>query len=257
MGTTVALRSGYYFKLFEKKELPLHLSLIPDGVVSVHGVCYPLCSGKNIDDVRIIDKLFGDDMGLLIEKYRKVNQSKHTVFLIVGKTCSGKDTLVSYACKELQLKQLISYTTRPKRVHEGNTHIFIQSDEVEQYRKDIVAYTKIGEYEYFATEQQLQDIDFYIIDPAGWRELTGNRQLKEKFDFKTIFLSVSKDEQLRRAGKRKDKREVFIKRCEDENESFNDFEAQIIYGQIPGIIFDTADPKSKENFKNIISFLRK
>ena len=64
-------------------------------------------------------------------------------------------------------KKLKSYTTRPKRVNEGDTHVFIDESEVPKYVDQMVAHTKIGEYHYFATSEQLQENDIYIIDPNG------------------------------------------------------------------------------------------
>ena len=68
----------------------------------------------------------------------------HTVFLVVGESGSGKDSLVTKICNDLGYKQLISYATRPRRVNEGDTHIFITPDEVEKYRDQMIAYTQIG-----------------------------------------------------------------------------------------------------------------
>ena len=47
-----------------------------------------------------------------------------TIFCVLGRTASGKDTLVADICAKHNLKQLISYTTRPKRSENENTHIF-------------------------------------------------------------------------------------------------------------------------------------
>ena len=85
-----------------------------------------------------------------------MSMNKKTIFLIVGQTASGKDSLVNLMCQNFKLpmtdifgkwslhpyKQLISYATRPRRENEGDTHIFIQPNEVEQYKDQIVAYTK-------------------------------------------------------------------------------------------------------------------
>ena len=89
----------------------------------------------------------------------------HNLYLIVGRTASGKDSLTRAVAAKLNLSILSSYATRPRRPGETNEHIFITPEEVEQYKNDFVAYTKIGDYEYFSTKQQLLESDFYIIDP--------------------------------------------------------------------------------------------
>ena len=71
-----------------------------------------------------------------------------TLILLVGQSSSGKDSIASLLEKD-GYKILKSYTTRPKRIGEGNTHIFIKPKDVYQYKNDFVAYTKIGDYEYF------------------------------------------------------------------------------------------------------------
>ena len=71
-----------------------------------------------------------------------------TVFLIVGETSSGKDSFVQKICEECGYNQLISYTTRPRRDGEEDTHIFIKDEEVEQYKDSIIAYTEINNCKY-------------------------------------------------------------------------------------------------------------
>ena len=89
----------------------------------------------------------------------------HNLYLVVGRTASGKDSLARAIAEKYGLKILSSYATRPKRIGETNEHIFISPEDVQKYQNDIVAYTKIGNYEYFSTKQQLLECDFYIIDP--------------------------------------------------------------------------------------------
>ena len=90
--------------------------------------------------------------------------SKHTVFLIVGESGSGKDSLVNQLCINKCRKQVISYTTRPRRENEGDTHIFISPSDVSKYKNEMIAYTRIGNFEYFATLSQLYNSDVYVID---------------------------------------------------------------------------------------------
>ena len=155
---------------------------------------------------------------------------RHTVFLIVGQTASGKDSLVNTMCEKYKIittdmfnnvktrpyTRLYSYTTRPRRVNEGNTYTFISPSEVEQYRNDMVAYTKIGEYEYFATREQLRNCDFYIIDYQGIEYLR-LKQLEDEFRFVIIYINTPDSLRRQRAlSVRKDIEEVFEKRNKDE-----------------------------------------
>ena len=154
------------------------------------------------------------------EKDRKI------VCLVIGRSGCGKDTLVNYMCQKYGLKKLKSYTTRPPRQNEEDTHIFISPEDVEKYRDDIIAYTKIGEFEYFATKSQLKDINFYIIDPKGVQDLEKIPNLKEEFSFIKLFIYLPEKERKKRIALRGDSEEAFLKRQEGEKQQFDNFELQ-------------------------------
>ena len=94
------------------------------------------------------------------------------LFLIVGKSGSGKD----YLCSKLEGKnhhQVKSYSTRPIRKDDPKdkmSHTFITNDEFNNFKKeDIFAYTKYNNNHYFVTKEMLRNQDLYIIDPTGIR----------------------------------------------------------------------------------------
>ena len=148
---------------------------------------------------------------------------QHTVFLIVGESGSGKDSLVNQLYINKGYKQVKSYATRPRRIDEGDTHIFIKPSDVDKYRDEMIAYTKIGEYEYFATLSQLYDSDTYVIDYKGieyMREL-----VKDKTDlrFVTIYINTPRDIREQRVlNKRRDGANTFYKRCFNEDMQFRE-----------------------------------
>ena len=150
------------------------------------------------------------------------------IILLVGESASGKDSLAK-RLEQDGYKILKSYATRPKREGEGNTHIFIKPEEVLQYKNDMIAYTKIGEYEYFATYQQLYENDIYIIDPQGV-----NYMKKKIKDIKPIiiYINVDKQTRIKRVRQRGDKEEVWQKRFVDELDQFTEFKkkANFDYG---------------------------
>lgn len=149
-----------------------------------------------------------------------------TVFLIVGRTASGKDSIVKTVAKDFNLKILKSYATRPIRTDDPKdieAHTYITSEEVEQYKDKMIAYTKIGDYEYFSTVDQLKEIDFYIIDPQGI-EFMKNYQLND-INIRIVYIYVPEHIRKERALKlRGDKLEVYEKRNLKEMEQFNNFE---------------------------------
>lgn len=85
-------------------------------------------------------------------------------------------------CEKYGYKKLISYTTRPQRntKNDKKAHKFITKDELRKL-KNIVAYTLFNGNEYCATQEQVDDSDFYIIDCAGVKYLKqmyrGNKEI--------------------------------------------------------------------------------
>lgn len=149
----------------------------------------------------------------------------HIVYCVIGRTCSGKSTLVNEVAKKLGLTVLKSYTTREKRkceTDENSDHIFISPESVNQYREDMVAYTERCDYCSFATRGQLLESDFYVINPSGFYEL----KLKTKnMDIKLIpiYITVPHRTAIERAKKRGDY-ELWKENYDNENEEFNSFE---------------------------------
>lgn len=151
----------------------------------------------------------------------------HNLYLIVGRTASGKDSLTRAVAEKLNLKILSSYATRPKRPGETNEHIFITPSEVNNYKDDFVAYTKIGDYEYFSTKQQLLESDFYIIDPNGVAFLKEKIKDIPDVELHIIYVAASYEVRKHRAlSQRLDNKIVFEKRCASEDEQFINFECE-------------------------------
>lgn len=148
---------------------------------------------------------------------------EHTLLCVMGRTASGKDTLVNKLCERTGLRQIISYTTRERRVNEGNTHIFI-SDEEYQALEDanqIAAFTQIGPYKYCCTVEQLYQNDVYVIDPIGVQHL---RELNvPNLRIVTIYINTPDEIRKGRAlNQRGDDRLTFMKRDLDERTQFRE-----------------------------------
>ena len=139
-----------------------------------------------------------------------MENKEHTLLCIMGKTACGKDSLVNKLCERTGLKSITSYTTRPRRENEGNTHIFVNEDDYNQMYQDgiVAAFTQIGEYKYWTTIDQLENADIYIIDYEGVKTL---RELNlENIRLVTIFINTPDDIREERAlNKRKDDKMKF------------------------------------------------
>lgn len=128
---------------------------------------------------------------------------------------------------KIGLKPVVSYTTREKREKETNgvEHYFITPEEAKEklVTEHILAYTKIGEIEYFATLEALNDSNLYIIDPKGIIYL---KEHFPKLNIKVIYIMTDNDLRIERAKQRdnKDFLKAFEKRNTDEDEQFTKFE---------------------------------
>lgn len=93
------------------------------------------------------------------------------IVLIVGESGSGKSTICQYLSDNYGLKELKSYTTRPKRGNFDTSHTFISQEEFNYICQDAVAYTKFDDFEYCATKGQVDNSDLYVIDMNGVKTL--------------------------------------------------------------------------------------
>lgn len=154
------------------------------------------------------------------------------LILVIGRSGSGKDTLVRYAQEYFKAASIPSYTDRPMRPTEtqGVEHTFVSREEFDELMKrdDIFAYTQIGEtgYRYCTTLELLFSIKsntlFYIIDPKGYRYCKS--KYRDYFNMRAIYVSAREDFRQARANLRNGEEEAWKKRNEDENSQFEDFE---------------------------------
>ena len=99
--------------------------------------------------------------------------NEHVMLCVLGRTACGKDSLTNKLCERTKLNAITSYTTRPRRENEGDTHIFTTKEVYEQMKAEgnVAAYTEIAGYLYWTTIDQLYKNDIYIIDYDGLKTL--------------------------------------------------------------------------------------
>lgn len=158
------------------------------------------------------------------------------LILVIGRSGSGKDTLVRYAQEYFKAASISSYTDRPMRPNEiqGVEHTFVSKEEFDELmkRNDLFAYTKIGEtgYRYCTTVEMLNNIKsntlFYIIDPKGYLYCS-NKHLSS-FNTKVIYVSAKEKLRRERANLRNCDFSTWKKRNEDESNQFDNFEMRHI-----------------------------
>ena len=153
--------------------------------------------------------------------------NKKTIICIVGRTSSGKDYISKRLSTILDYPLVVSHTTRPKRDNETNgvEHWFDTKEEFDALIQNntMIAYTKIGEYEYCALLEDIGDNAIYIIDPHGIEYLKQN--FKNQINLKIIYMYC--DEYIRRAtaSTRSDFKTKWEQRNKDEDAQFTEFES--------------------------------
>lgn len=146
---------------------------------------------------------------------------KRELILIIGRTCSGKDTFAR-CLENLGLEGVVSSTTRERRPREGNTHRFVSFDTAKKEIADAVATTGIDRNIYYTRKQDILNKDFYVIDFIGAKELVFRMP---DVDFEIVNIQCSEKDRRKRYIKRNNcTKEEFEKRNTSESEQFDTFE---------------------------------
>lgn len=157
------------------------------------------------------------------------------VFLIVGRTATGKSSISKAVADKLGLNVLKSYTDRPMRKNEtveNSDHTFISVKEADEFLSNpmnIVAYTNsvANDNRYFATVEQVLNCDIYIIDPTGIEKIKEceNEKLKD-VEFIEVYIRVPYTKQKNNSHKRGQSYMDFESRYRQESKQFSDYEKE-------------------------------
>lgn len=159
------------------------------------------------------------------------------IYLIVGRSGSGKSTITDYIVNSSDLTQVDSYTTRPKRGPDDKNHTFITEEEFDKL-ENLCAYTEINGYRYGVTSDMIDNNDLYIIDPSGVEYFKKNYNgSKKPFVIKIdVPEKICKERMLSRG----DSKENVRKRLEEFDTVFDTFRDYDLLVENTGSIEDSA-----------------
>ena len=134
------------------------------------------------------------------------NMERKKVLCIIGSSGSGKTTIERLLEQTfpLHFKRLVSYTTRPMREGEtqGVEHQFVKCLE---NTDDQLAYTKYGDYEYWAKTSDIVPgkVNTYVIDVEGFRFL--QRYFSDKLEIRVMYVKRSRRDDIDEDRKERDR----------------------------------------------------
>lgn len=173
--------------------------------------------------------------------------------LILGRSAVGKDYLADKLSKKFGLKGVKSKTTRPIRFLHEDTHVFVNQETADK-EVNKVAETKINGYTYYATEEDVEKADYYIIDPLGLYQLVDNMP---ETRFHVVYIICPDELRCKRFMERgKTTAEEFYERNNAEKERFDEFEHTLkfekkfhVMNNVPNItIYDSSHEEEKVSF---------
>ena len=146
------------------------------------------------------------------------------IYLICGKSGSGKTTIVEKLEQNYGYAVLKSHTTRKPRHSNDTDHIYsdISDYMMAKENDNIIASTVFDHNYYWATTEQLNNSDLYVIDKDGieslYEKYNGSRQLV------VIYIDVDNEECINRMKKRGDKDSVIWERVKHDASAFTGIE---------------------------------
>lgn len=143
--------------------------------------------------------------------------------LFVGRTGSGKSSLIKKLSEKMGLRELCSYTTRPKRSEADNDHTFVNVDEYFRAKEngEIAIDGEIAGNYYYSTTEQLYEADLYTINPEALDRLLA-LDLPD-IRFVVVYISCPDKVREQRALKRGDDKRKYRMRDIAERSEFRKF----------------------------------
>ena len=156
------------------------------------------------------------------------------MIVIIGKTCSGKDTIVNKLISLHTYKRIVTYTNRPIRKGEKQdiTYHYIPEEEFKQKIEDgfFAEYksydTEFGTWYYGSALEDLEKADdksVIIFTPDGYRDIVEKLSNRPT----AIYIYANNATIKKRLLKRGDDKNEAQRRLEHDNEDFKGIENEV------------------------------
>ncbi len=152
----------------------------------------------------------------------------NTLYLLIGKSASGKTTVANILQDKYGMKQVYSYCTREPRYDGEIGHIFVSENDFDNLG-ELAAYTFYNGYRYGTTFEQLNECDIYVIDVAGVKTLLDKCKNYER-PICIIYFDTTAYNRIQRMQYRGDSDAQIISRLlQDEKEDWYDQLGSIVW----------------------------
>ena len=180
------------------------------------------------------------------------------IYVLLGKTASGKDTIASKLAKK-GLKRVVTYTTRPPRKgeKEGENYHFITNDEFERlissgFFVEWRSYGTVDGLWYYGSSVDSYDTDedrIIILNPDGFHQI---KKILEPEKVKSIYVYSNIETIKNRLKKRGDKKEEAERRIEHDLIDFKGLE-----NEVDKIVYNNEDDNLDDVVQKILSYITK
>lgn len=149
--------------------------------------------------------------------------------ILLGKSCSGKDTIRNELIN-LGMKPVVAYTTRPARPGEvdGVTYHFVSEEDFKSRKLDAVRKFNVahGQTWYYGQDfAEVTDNSVVIVDPSGLKDY----QTDVFIDAVSFYIKVPEEILFTRAINRGGDTEEIERRIKADNRDFQSLESKVDY----------------------------